>query len=141
MRLSCLLNKQILCKILFRRKTTYPFREEKVKDFEVRNQKTEKQISVSNETIAALERVSLVDLDNEGGIERLEAAINFAERLKAIKTDPSLQPMYSVLEKENLFLREDEVSDGRCREKILANAQVLDEEYFVAPPGNIPRKT
>lgn len=138
-RISCHLNKEVLCKIIPRRKTTYAFHEKKLKDLEVRSQKT--KISVCKETIAALERVSLVDFDNEGGIQRLEAAVNFAQRVKEVKIDPSLKPMHSILEKENLFLREDEVSDGNYCEKILANAQLLDEEYFVAPPGNIARKT
>jgi aspartyl-tRNA(Asn)/glutamyl-tRNA(Gln) amidotransferase subunit C len=37
-----------------------------------------------------------------------------------------------------LFVREDCVTDGNIREDILANASVTEEEYFLAPPGNIP---
>jgi aspartyl-tRNA(Asn)/glutamyl-tRNA(Gln) amidotransferase subunit C len=37
-----------------------------------------------------------------------------------------------------LYLREDKVSDGGCRKDAMANAAVTEEEYFVAPPGNIP---
>ncbi|XP_033213246.1 glutamyl-tRNA(Gln) amidotransferase subunit C, mitochondrial [Belonocnema kinseyi] len=138
-RLSWHLNKEVICKIISRRKTTYAFHEEKFKDLEVRSEKT--KFSVCKETLDALERVSLVDFDHEGGIKRLEAAVQFAHRLKEVKIDSSLTPMHSILEKENLFLREDEVSDGNYREKILANAEILEEEYFVAPPGNILRKT
>ena len=133
------LKTDFLFKIITRKKSTQGIREEKVIGFEVKNRKT--KISVNKETIAALERISLVDFDNQGGIEKLEAAISFADPLKEIEIDLTVQPMYSVLEKENLFLREDKVSDSNCREKVLANAQILEEEYFVAPPGNIPRKT
>jgi aspartyl-tRNA(Asn)/glutamyl-tRNA(Gln) amidotransferase subunit C len=35
-------------------------------------------------------------------------------------------------------LREDCVTEGNIREEILSNATVMEEEYFFAPPGNIP---
>jgi aspartyl-tRNA(Asn)/glutamyl-tRNA(Gln) amidotransferase subunit C len=37
-----------------------------------------------------------------------------------------------------LKLRDDEVTDGNIRDDILKNARLTEEEYFVAPPGNIP---
>jgi len=37
-----------------------------------------------------------------------------------------------------LHLRDDVVTDGNCRKAVLANAVVTEEEYFVAPQGNIP---
>jgi hypothetical protein len=37
-----------------------------------------------------------------------------------------------------LYLRLDEVTDGGCRKEVMANAAVTEDEYFVAPPGNIP---
>jgi Glu-tRNAGln amidotransferase C subunit. len=37
-----------------------------------------------------------------------------------------------------VYLREDQVTDGNCRTEVMANAAVTEEEYFVAPPGNIP---
>lgn len=48
--------------------------------------------------------------------------------------------MYTPLENESLRLREDVVSDGNLRQEVLANASVVEEDYFVAPPGNIPLK-
>ena len=39
-----------------------------------------------------------------------------------------------------LYLRKDEVTDGNRRDEILQNASKTVEEYFVAPPGNIPLK-
>lgn len=38
----------------------------------------------------------------------------------------------------NLTLREDKVTQGNCQADILKNAVLKEEEYFVAPPGNIP---
>lgn len=35
-------------------------------------------------------------------------------------------------------MRDDEVTEGNCRDDVLKNASVTEEEYFVAPPGNIP---
>lgn len=98
-------------------------------------------IKIDRKTISKLERISLVDFDNEGGIQRLEAAIRFAQKLREVRLDPSVKPMYSVLENERLYLREDKVTEGNCREQILKNAKLLEDEYFVAPPGNIPKKS
>ncbi|XP_012284005.1 glutamyl-tRNA(Gln) amidotransferase subunit C, mitochondrial [Orussus abietinus] len=105
---------------------------------EVKERKSSTKIS--KDTIAQLERLSLVDFDNEEGIRRLEAAIDFAKRLRDLKIDDSVLPMYTILENENLYLREDKVTEGNCRDKILKNATLLEEEYFVAPPGNIPKQ-
>jgi len=30
------------------------------------------------------------------------------------------------------------VTEGDCKEEILRNASKVEEDYFVAPPGNIP---
>lgn len=49
-----------------------------------------------------------------------------------------MAPLYTVLEDQQLQLRADTVTDGNCRDAILANASLTEEEYFVAPPGNIP---
>lgn len=37
-----------------------------------------------------------------------------------------------------LYLRDDQVSEGNCRKSIIGSAKCTEEEYFVAPPGNIP---
>uniref|UniRef100_A0AAX7T8R8 Glutamyl-tRNA amidotransferase subunit C n=1 Tax=Astatotilapia calliptera TaxID=8154 RepID=A0AAX7T8R8_ASTCA len=37
-----------------------------------------------------------------------------------------------------LYLREDAVMEGDCAEKLLQLSKTTVEEYFVAPPGNIP---
>lgn len=37
-----------------------------------------------------------------------------------------------------LYLRSDKVAEGGCAEELLQNSNHVVEEYFVAPPGNIP---
>ena len=50
-----------------------------------------------------------------------------------------VEPMYTVLENECLHLRSDEIDQNLpSREDILSNAVLTEEDYFVAPPGNIP---
>lgn len=46
--------------------------------------------------------------------------------------------MFTVLEDENLYLREDKADHRDTQEDILKNAAITEEGYFVAPPGNIP---
>lgn len=67
----------------------------------------------------------------------LEDSIEFASKILDINTD-GVQPLYTVLEDQPLRLRDDVVTAGNCRDAILRNASVTEEEYFVAPPGNIP---
>lgn len=49
------------------------------------------------ELIEHLERLSLVDFGNEAGIQRLEAAIRFADQLRLVNAE-GVEPMDSVLE-------------------------------------------
>ncbi|XP_003761160.2 glutamyl-tRNA(Gln) amidotransferase subunit C, mitochondrial [Sarcophilus harrisii] len=91
---------------------------------------------VSAELIEHLERLALVDFRNREGVERLRAAIEFADRLRAVDTT-GVAPMESVLEDRCLYLRADRVVEGNCVEDLLQNSRQTVEEYFVAPPGNI----
>jgi aspartyl-tRNA(Asn)/glutamyl-tRNA(Gln) amidotransferase subunit C len=94
-------------------------------------------VRIDSVTIAKLERLSLVDFANEDGVRTLEAAIAFARPLGEVDT-AVVEPMYSTLEEETLALRPDEVTEGDCRKEVLSNASKTEEDYFVAPPGNIP---
>ncbi|XP_041978606.1 uncharacterized protein LOC121732719 [Aricia agestis] len=94
-------------------------------------------VTVNESTIALLERLSLVKFDTKDGVKVLEDSINFANKILHIDTN-GVEPLYTVLEKENLSLREDKVTQGNCQADILKNAMVIEDDYFVAPPGNIP---
>ncbi|CAK1596113.1 unnamed protein product [Parnassius mnemosyne] len=95
------------------------------------------KLKVDSNTIALLERLSLVKCNNIEGVEVLEDSISFADKILHINTD-NVEPLYSVLENENLSLRFDKVTQGNCQTDILKNATVTEDDYFVAPPGNIP---
>lgn len=92
---------------------------------------------VDRNTVALLERLSLVKYDTEEGLKILEDSITFANKILHINTD-GVQPLYSVLEERNLTLRKDNITQGNCQKDILRNAAVKDDDYFVAPTGNIP---
>lgn len=92
---------------------------------------------MSGEVIDHLERLALVDFRNQEGVERLERAIHFASQLHNVNTE-GIEPLSSVLEHRALYMRSDTVTAGNCTELLLENAKTVVEEYFVAPPGNIP---
>lgn len=94
-------------------------------------------VQVDSKLVAHLERLSLVDFSNEEGVRRLEEAIRFAQPLKDVDTT-GIEPMISVLEDETLRLRPDIEQQDNSKADILANAKVVEEDFFVAPPGNIP---
>ncbi|KAM6403713.1 glutamyl-tRNA(Gln) amidotransferase subunit C, mitochondrial [Rhynochetos jubatus] len=95
------------------------------------------QQTVTVEVLDHLERLALVDFRDSEGVERLQKAIRFADQLHEVNTD-GVEPMDSVLEDRCLYLREDDVTEGNCTNTLLNNAREKVEEYFVAPPGNIP---
>ncbi len=94
------------------------------------------KIKVTQETILQLERLSLVDFTDARGISRLEEAIEFAQPLKEVNTK-GVEPMFTILDEETLRLAEDE-EETVSKDDVLSSAQVTEEGYFVAPPGNIP---
>ncbi|XP_004591948.2 glutamyl-tRNA(Gln) amidotransferase subunit C, mitochondrial [Ochotona princeps] len=94
-------------------------------------------VRVPADVIEHLERLALVDFGSREAVARLEKAIAFADRLREVNTD-GVEPMESVLEDRCLYLRSDNVVEGNCAEELLQNSHCVLEEYFVAPPGNIP---
>ncbi|XP_015221903.1 glutamyl-tRNA(Gln) amidotransferase subunit C, mitochondrial isoform X1 [Lepisosteus oculatus] len=92
---------------------------------------------VPPDLVDKLERLALVDFRNKEGVACLERAIRFADQLHIIDTE-GVEPMDSVLEDRQLYLREDSVREGECAEQLLRASSKTVEEYFVAPPGNIP---
>jgi len=93
--------------------------------------------ALDDSMIEHLERLSLVEFNNQEGVTRLQSAIEYANQLHAVDTE-GVEPMYSVLEDRHLLLDEDRVGVAVPRSEVLQNASVVEEDYFVAPPGNIP---
>ncbi|KAK2579066.1 hypothetical protein KPH14_002670 [Odynerus spinipes] len=60
-----------------------------------------------------------------------ETAVNFSERLRNFNVPKEIEPLYTPLESCDLYLRQDKVQKINNRQKILKNAQVLEEEYFI----------
>ncbi|XP_029961630.1 glutamyl-tRNA(Gln) amidotransferase subunit C, mitochondrial [Salarias fasciatus] len=92
---------------------------------------------VPADLVDKLERLALVDFRTKQGLDCLEKAIRFADQLHVVDTT-EVEPMDSVLEDRALYLRNDAVMEGDCAEKLLQLSKNTVEEYFVAPPGNIP---
>lgn len=92
---------------------------------------------LSADLVDQLERLALVDFRTKQGLACLEKAIRFADQLHALDTS-GVEPMDSVLEDRALKLRDDAVMEGDCAEELLQLSKNTVEEYFVAPPGNIP---
>jgi len=97
----------------------------------------EKKVRISPETVEHLERLALVDFANVKGIERLEDAIDLANKIVDVDTT-GVEPLYTLLENETLRLREDEAVDPNCKRKLLNLSALIEEDYYVAPQGNIP---
>ncbi|XP_017269161.1 glutamyl-tRNA(Gln) amidotransferase subunit C, mitochondrial [Kryptolebias marmoratus] len=96
--------------------------------------------AVPADLVDKLERLALVDFRTKQGLACLEKAVRFAGQLHAVDTS-GVEPMDSVLEDRALHLRGDAVTEGDCAEELLGLAERTVEEYFVAPPGNIPLPT
>ena len=96
----------------------------------------EKKI-LSSKEVAYLESVSLVQYKNTA-IEKsqLEDVIRFADSLQLLNTD-HVEPMSYVHENESLYLRPDVITEFGCTKDVLKNAKYVEEDYFVAPPGNV----
>ncbi|ROI16627.1 Glutamyl-tRNA(Gln) amidotransferase subunit C, mitochondrial [Anabarilius grahami] len=94
-----------------------------------------KATRVSPDLVDKLERLALVDFGSKEGVDCLEKAIRFADQLHVINTD-GVDPMDSVLEDRDLYLRADTVTEGECAEELLQLAKNTVEEYFVAPPDS-----
>ncbi|OWF40431.1 glutamyl-tRNA(Gln) amidotransferase subunit C, mitochondrial-like isoform X2 [Mizuhopecten yessoensis] len=92
---------------------------------------------LTTDVIELLERLSLVEFNNKAGVDRLTKVIQSVNRLYTVDTD-GVEPLDTVLEDRVLHLRDDDVTDGNCRKDIISNATKTVEDYFVAPPGNIP---
>ena len=100
-------------------------------------EKSDRAPVIDPATIEHLERISLVDFANVAGVRRLEEAVKLAEIVTRVDTT-GVQPLYTVLEEETLRLRDDVVELPNNRRELMAMASLSEEDYFVAPQGNVP---
>lgn len=66
----------------------------------------------------------------------LEESIAFASKILPIDTT-DIEPLYHVHEEQFLDIRDDKEKEGNITDILLKNSSLIEEEYFVAPPGNV----
>ncbi|HZB91348.1 MAG TPA: Asp-tRNA(Asn)/Glu-tRNA(Gln) amidotransferase subunit GatC [Stellaceae bacterium] len=81
--------------------------------------------------IAALARIKLPPSEQEHLAGELSAILRWIEQLDEVDT-AGVEPMSSVTA-TTLPMREDEVTDGGCRDQILANAPETANGFFTVP--------
>jgi len=80
---------------------------------------------------AKLARISLDEKKIESLSKDLSNIFNFIEKLNKINTE-KVDPLTSILN-HSLRTREDKVTDGGVRDKILENSPIKNEEFFIVP--------
>lgn len=91
-------------------------------------------MSLDKETIkniANLARISVPDDNLDHLTKELSSIMDWVEQLNSVNTD-GVEPLASVID-VTLPLREDKITDGDCRNKILANGPEVEDGYFAVP--------
>ena len=81
--------------------------------------------------IAKLARIAMSDEEIERLVPELNNLLGWVEQLEEVNTD-GVEPLTAVVPNK-LRLREDKVTDGDCRDEILANAPVAEHGFFAVP--------
>jgi aspartyl-tRNA(Asn)/glutamyl-tRNA(Gln) amidotransferase subunit C len=89
---------------------------------------------VSNEQVRHIARLARIAMSDEE-LERLGPELNnilsWVEQLGEVDTE-GVEPLATVIE-QKLRLREDAVTDGECRDEVLANAPDAQHGFFAVP--------
>jgi aspartyl-tRNA(Asn)/glutamyl-tRNA(Gln) amidotransferase subunit C len=91
-------------------------------------------MSVDTDTvrhIAKLARIAMSDEELERLVPELNNILDWVEQLGEVNTD-GVEPITAVIP-NTLRLREDKVTDGNCRDDVLANAPVAEHGFFAVP--------
>jgi aspartyl-tRNA(Asn)/glutamyl-tRNA(Gln) amidotransferase subunit C len=81
--------------------------------------------------IAKLARIAMSDEELERLVPELNNILGWVEQLEEVNTE-GVEPLTAVVPNK-LRLREDKVTDGDCRDDILANAPVAEHGFFAVP--------
>jgi aspartyl-tRNA(Asn)/glutamyl-tRNA(Gln) amidotransferase subunit C len=81
--------------------------------------------------IATLARIELPESEQEHLAGELSSILTWIEQLNEVDT-ADVEPMSSVAAM-TLPMREDRVTDGNCRDQILANAPATAHGFFTVP--------
>ena len=81
--------------------------------------------------IAKLARIAVSDAEVRALVPELNNILGWIEQLQEVDVT-GIQPMTAVIP-NTLRLREDAVTDGGIRERVLANAPVAEHGFFAVP--------
>ena len=81
--------------------------------------------------IANLARLAMSEEEIQRLVPELNNILGWVEQLGEVNTE-GVEPLATVVE-QKLRLREDEVTDGDCRDDVLANAPVAEHGFFAVP--------
>lgn len=81
--------------------------------------------------IATLARIKVPEAEQEQLASELSHILTWIEQLREVNTE-GVEPMTSVADM-TLPMREDRVTDGNARDKILANAPEQAHGFFLVP--------
>ena len=81
--------------------------------------------------IASLSRISVTDAEAEAMVPELNNILGWVEQLGEVDV-AGVEPMTAVIP-NTLRLREDAVTDGNVRDRVLANAPQAEHGFFAVP--------
>ena len=81
--------------------------------------------------IAKLARIAMSDAEIEALVPELNNILGWVEQLGEVDTD-GVEPLTAVID-QKLRLRDDVVTDGDCRDAVLANAPAAEHGFFAVP--------
>jgi aspartyl-tRNA(Asn)/glutamyl-tRNA(Gln) amidotransferase subunit C len=81
--------------------------------------------------IANLARIAMSEEEIERLVPEINNILGWVEQLGEVDTD-GVEPLTAVIE-QKLRLRGDEVTDGDCRDEVLANAPDAEHGFFAVP--------
>ncbi len=81
--------------------------------------------------IASLSRISVTDAEAEAMVPELNNILGWVEQLGEVDVS-GVEPMTAVIP-NSLRLRDDVVTDGDVRDRVLANAPQAEHGFFAVP--------
>ncbi len=81
--------------------------------------------------VARLARIETTEDQAQALVPQLNNILGWIEQLSEVDTD-NVEPLANVANID-LPLRKDEVSDGACADKVLANAPEETQQFYVVP--------
>ncbi|MFV2093342.1 MAG: Asp-tRNA(Asn)/Glu-tRNA(Gln) amidotransferase subunit GatC [Hyphomicrobiales bacterium] len=81
--------------------------------------------------IARLARIAVSDDEAQSLVGELNTILDWVDQLEAVDTS-GVEPMTSVIAQQ-IYMRDDQVTDGGCAGDVMANAPKSEDGYFCVP--------